>query len=56
MLNFLFGDKKKKLQKEHAHILTKAMQAQRNGNLKLFADLTDKAQKIQKQIDEIKDK
>ncbi len=40
-----------KLKKQHAKLLEEAMQAQRKGDIRLYSDLSDKAQAILDQID-----
>ncbi len=41
----------KKLQKEHEALLTKAFQAQRNGDIRLYSTLTAEAEAIKAKID-----
>lgn len=47
----LFGNKKKKLEKKYADLLAKATQAQRNGDMALFAKLSSEADAVLKEID-----
>jgi hypothetical protein len=44
----------KKWQKEHADIVTKAFQAQRNGNVRLYSTLTAEAETLRKKIENLK--
>ena len=41
----------KKLRKEHEILLTKAFQAQRNGDIRLYSTLTAEAEALKQQID-----
>ena len=54
----LFGGKseKKKLQKEYANLREKGVQAQRNGKMAEFADLSAKAEEVYKRIQELEKK
>lgn len=54
MFKFLFGDPVKKLEKMYANLLEKAMHAQRNGDMALFAKLSAQAEEIGIQMDEMK--
>ncbi len=56
MFGLFKKDESAKLQKEYERISEKAMQAQRNGNIELFAELSQQAEEIGKKIDEIKAK
>jgi hypothetical protein len=49
----LFGSPKRKLEKEYAKITEDAMNAQRNGNIALYAELSQKAQEIYAKIQEL---
>ncbi len=42
-----------KMKKEYAKLLEKGMQAQRNGNIELYAKLSKEADDLMKKIDEI---
>ena len=42
----------KNLQKDHEKLLTKAFEAQRNGNIRLYSTLTAEAEVLKKKIDE----
>ena len=53
---FGFGNPKKKLEKEYERIMKRAVDAQRNGDMALFAKLSSDADKVLKKIDEIEDK
>lgn len=50
MLGFLKGDPRKKLQKAYEAKLTKALHAQRNGDLRSHGTLTEEAEKIYAEI------
>lgn len=56
MLGWLFGSKEKKLTKKRDLIMDQAVEAQRNGKLELYANLTHEANEIQKEIDELPNK
>jgi len=51
MFSFLKADPKKKLNKEYAELLEKAMQAQRAGDIRLYSELTEKAEAVKAQMD-----
>ncbi|MGH1427585.1 MAG: DUF6435 family protein [Arenicella sp.] len=51
MLSFFNKNPKEKLNKQYLATLEKAMQAQRNGDIKSYSTLTANAEKILKQID-----
>ena len=42
----------KKMQKEHKELLTKAFEAQRNGNIRLYSILTADAEALREKIDQ----
>jgi hypothetical protein len=44
----------KKWQKEHETLVTKAFEAQRNGNIRLYSTLTAEAETLKKKIDNLK--
>ena len=44
----------KKWQKEHEALVTKAFQAQRNGNIRLYSTLTAEAETLGEKIDNLK--
>ncbi len=54
MFGFLKGDPLKKLEKEYDALLEKAMQAQRNGDIKSYSLLTESAEKVKAQLDTLK--
>jgi len=56
MFGLFKKDKKKKLEKAYADLLTKATNAQRNGDMALFAKLSSDADKVLKEIDSIDSK
>lgn len=51
MPSFLRRDPCKKLNKQYYAKLEEAMQAQRNGDIRLFSELTVKASEIKEQLD-----
>jgi hypothetical protein len=55
----MFGMFKKsplnKMQKEHEDLLTRAFQAQRNGDIRSYSMLTAEAESLKQKIDELKD-
>lgn len=53
MLSFFKSDPVKKLKKQHEQKIEQAFQAQRNGNIRLYSELTYEAEKIEKQIGEL---
>jgi len=56
MFSFFKKSPANKLKMQYASTLEKAMNAQRNGDIRLYAELTDKAQKILDQITELESK
>jgi len=56
MFGFLKNDPKKKLEKEYKSLSEAAMQAQRNGNIELFAELSQKAEEVGKKLDALEKK
>ena len=56
MFSFLKSDPIKKLDKEYDELLEKAMQAQRGGDIKLYSELTEKAEAVKVKLDELKAK
>ncbi|MDX1736157.1 MAG: DUF6435 family protein [Halioglobus sp.] len=44
----------KKLQKEHEVLVTRAFQAQRNGDIRLYSTLTAEAEAVREKIDSLK--
>ncbi len=51
MFKFLQKDPKKKLQKEYELLLGKAMEAQRSGDIRLYSELSEQAEKIREKMD-----
>ncbi len=45
----------KKLEKEHGLLVTRAFQAQRNGDIRLYSTLTAEAEALREKIDTLKD-
>ena len=45
----------KKLEKEHGVLLTRAFQAQRNGDIRLYSTLTAEAEALREKIDSLKE-
>ncbi|MDO6823002.1 DUF6435 family protein [Marinobacter sp. 1_MG-2023] len=56
MLGFLRSDPKKKLQKAYEDKLTKALKAQRNGDLRTHGTLMEEAEKIYAEIRALEEK
>ena len=56
MFSLFKSDPTKKLKKLHASTLEKAMQSQRNGDIRTYSESTLEAEEIQKQILEIEEK
>ena len=54
MLKWLTPDPIKKMNKEYARLTEKAMLAQRNGDIKSFARLSTEADKLLKEIENLK--
>ena len=44
----------KKFQKEHEELLTRAFQAQRNGDIRLYSTLTAEAEGLREKIEKLK--
>jgi hypothetical protein len=53
MFGFLKPDPVKKLRKAYDNKLEQAMHAQRNGDMRLFADLTEESEKMWQQLTEL---
>lgn len=53
MFGFLKANPVKKLEKEYARLMSQAVDAQRNGNIELYAKLSTEADKILKEIEKI---
>lgn len=54
MFGWLKRDPIEKLDKQYKAKLQEAMEAQRNGNIRLYADLTHEAESISKSIETLK--
>lgn len=54
MFGFLKADPVKKLEKEYSSLMEKAVQAQRNGNIDLYSELSFLSDKILEQIENLK--
>lgn len=53
MFGLFKKDPAKKLQKEYEELMKKAVEAQRNGKMELFANLSAKADQICKELDKL---
>lgn len=53
MFGFLKADPQKKLTKEYDTLLEKAMQAQRNGDIRLYSELTAEAEVVKARLEEM---
>ena len=53
MFSLFKSDPTKKLKKQHAIVLEKAMHAQRNGDIRKYSTLTEEAEAIYQQIAEL---
>lgn len=53
---FGFGDPKKKLEKKYQKLLEDALNAQRNGNIELYSELSSEADKVLKEIEGLEKK
>lgn len=56
MFGLFKSDPTKKLKKQHELLMKKAVDAQRNGNMALFANLSSEAEEIYKKIKELEAK
>ncbi|WP_035516358.1 DUF6435 family protein [Pseudohaliea rubra] len=54
MLGLFRKNPVKKLQQEHEALLTKAFQAQRNGDIRLYSTLTAEAEALRTKIETLK--
>lgn len=54
MFGLFKKDPMKRLQKDHEGLLTKAFQAQRNGDIRLYSTLTAEAEELRVKIEEYK--
>jgi len=50
MFSLFKSDPVKKLKKQHASVLEKAMHAQRNGDIRSYSTLTEEAEALHQQI------
>ena len=53
MFGFFKADPKKKLDKEYKTLLEQAMQAQRNGDIRKYSELTELAEEKKKELDRL---
>lgn len=53
MLSFFKSDPLKKLKKAHAKKLEQAMHAQRNGDIRNFATITNEAEELKREIQKL---
>ena len=51
MFGLFGGNKEKKLQKQYQAVLKEAMEAQRSGNIRLYSELTEKANTMLAEIE-----
>lgn len=56
MFGLFKGDPKKKLEEEYARLLTQAVEAQRNGKIELYGELTVKSEEVLKKIEDLEKK
>ncbi len=56
MFGLFKGDPKKKLEEEYARILTQAVEAQRNGEIELYGEITVKSEEVLKKIEDLEKK
>ena len=54
MFGLFKSDPTKKLEQEYSKLLEKAMNAQRNGDIELYGNISHQAEEVLKKIDEIK--
>ncbi len=54
MLGLFNRSPEKKLQQEHQALLTRAFEAQRNGNIRLYSTLTAEAEAIREKLESLK--
>ncbi|MCV2403994.1 DUF6435 family protein [Marinomonas sp. C2222] len=55
MFSFFKSDPIKKLDKEYGVLLEQAMQAQRSGDIRLYSELTERAEELRKEIEKAKE-
>ncbi len=53
MFSFFRRNSAKKLKKQHSALLEEAMNAQRNGNIRKYSQLTAEADEVFKQIEQL---
>ena len=53
MLSFFKKEPAKKLKKQYETLLERAMQAQRNGDIRTYSELSAEAEEVYKQIQQI---
>ena len=51
MFDFLKSDPKKKLDKEYKILLEQAMQSQRNGDIRKYSELTERAEAKRRELE-----
>lgn len=56
MFSLFFKNPTKKLKKEYSATLERAMQAQRRGDIRSYSELSDKAEQLMHDIDQIEKK
>ena len=54
MFGLLKSDPQKKLQAEYQKLLEKAMQYQRNGDIRTYSEITAEAEKVREQLEQLK--
>ncbi|MDN3640956.1 DUF6435 family protein [Simiduia curdlanivorans] len=54
MFKIFRPDPARKLNQQYQALLQQAMEAQRSGNIKLYSELTDKAEKIGDELEKLK--
>ncbi len=52
MFNFFKKDPKKRIEQDYARKLAEAMEAQRNGDIRLYSSLMEEANKTLKRLDQ----
>ena len=56
MFGFSKNAKIKKLEKKYAHLMQQALEAQRNGKLELYGELSKESEELAREIDKLKSK
>ncbi|MBT8115359.1 MAG: Lacal_2735 family protein [Arenicella sp.] len=54
MFQFLKSDPSKKLQKQYDDLQTQAFEAQRNGNIRGYSEITARAEAIYEELEQLK--